>query len=266
MTGVERIRRSFSGRSEGRKCLLAFLTAGDPSLAESEQLFLNALETADILEIGIPFSDPLADGAVIQASYGRALAAGTKLADVFALTKRLRATSEKPIVFMTYINVLLQKGFQVFLDQVVDCGADGLIIPDLPVDEAEEMLRLAAERGIAINFLVAPTSTEERIRAAVAASTGFVYVVSLRGVTGERSSLANDLPEFVDRVRKATSLPLAVGFGISEPAQAQAVGELADGVIIGSALVRTMVDEPTPELRSKRLIEKLTALKAALSS
>ena len=264
MNGIERIRQSFAGRAQGRKCLLAFLTAGDPNLAESERLLQEALAYADILEIGIPFSDPLADGQVIQSSYGRALAAGLKTADVFNLAERLRARTEKPLVFMTYINVLMQKGFARFLDRVRDCGADGLIIPDLPADEAGEILGLAAERALAVNFLVAPTSTDERISAAVAASTGFVYVVSLRGVTGARESLAQDLPEFIARVREKTSLPLAVGFGISEPEHVRVVGKLADGVIVGSALVKLIGEEGAPELRRRRLEEKLAALKGAL--
>lgn len=265
MTGIERIQHGFAGRKEGKKCLLAFLTAGDPNLAESERLLSQALKYVDILEIGIPFSDPLADGPVIQSSYARALGAGVKLADVFALAKKLRPQTEKPMVLMTYINVLLQKGFAAFLDQVVQCGVDGLIIPDLPPDEADEMIGLCQERGIALNFLVAPTSTDERIQSAVKASTGFVYVVSLRGVTGVRTELSKDLPAFVERVRGTTELPLAVGFGISNPEQAQAAAKLADGVIVGSALVGIMGTEKTPEDRERRLVEELNALRDAVS-
>lgn len=265
MTGIDRIKQSFAGRKDGKKCLVAFLTAGDPNLVESERLLEQALNYVDILEIGIPFSDPLADGPVIQSSYARALGSGVKLADVFALAKRLRPRTAKPMVFMTYINVLLQKGFTSFLDEVAGCGVDGLIIPDLPPDEADEMIKLSRERGIALNFLVAPTSTHERIQSAVKASTGFVYVVSLRGVTGVRTELSHELPAFVERVRRETDLPLAVGFGISNPEQAKAAAQLTDGVIVGSALVGLMESETTPEGREQRLVERLSALREALS-
>jgi tryptophan synthase alpha chain len=265
MTGIERIQWSFSQRKEGKKCLLAFLTAGDPNLAESEKLLSQALKFVDILEIGIPFSDPLADGPVIQSSYARALQAGVKLADVFALAQRLRSQTDKPLVFMTYINVLLQKGFTSFVDEVARCGVDGLIIPDLPPDEADELIAYCQKRGIALNFLVAPTSTDERIQSAVSASTGFVYVVSLRGVTGARRELSRDLPAFVERVKSQTDLPLAVGFGISNPEQAQKAANLTDGVIVGSALVNIMATETTPEDRERCLVERLEALRKAVS-
>ena len=264
MTGIERIKSIFAKRLQGEKCLIAFLTAGDPSVSESEMLCKTALDTADMLEIGIPFSDPMADGPVIQSSYVRALQLNIKISEVMEMVCNLRKQTDKPLVFMVYINILLQMGVGKFLEKCAAIGIDGLIIPDLPPDEAEEVINYANKLGLAINFLVAPTSTPERIRMAAQASTGFIYVVSLRGVTGVRTQLSAELPDFVQRVRNIADKPIAIGFGISTPEHVREAAAISDGVIVGSALVKTIASGNNFAVKQRCLTELLASLQSAL--
>ena len=212
-----------------RKALITFITAGDPSLAVTEKLIYQ-LEAAgaDIIELGIPFSDPLADGPVIQASHQRALKKGTSLADVFGLVKKIRRKSQVPICFMPAYNLILQYGEEKFFADCEKVGVDGVIIPDLtPVESSH----------YPIVYLIAPTSSEQRIKMIAEKSRGFIYLVSTTGITGKRQALASGLADLDGRIRKYSKLPIAVGFGISTPQQAAEAAGIADGVIVGSAIV-----------------------------
>ena len=211
-----------------RKALITFITAGDPSLSVTEKL-IYALEKAgaDIVELGIPFSDPLADGPVIQASHQRALKKGTSLADVFKLVAKVRKKTQIPICFMLSYNLILQYGEEKFYKEAERVGVDGMIVPDLPPEESK----------MSNVFLVAPTSTEERIKLAAEKASGFIYLISTTGITGKREGIFGDLGALVTRIKKYTKLPVAVGFGVSTPAQAVEVCKFADGVIVGSAIV-----------------------------
>ena len=199
---------------------------------------------AELFEIGIPHSDPLADGPTIQTATYTALMQGTTVQDCLAMVRELRAAGmTQPFCAMTYYNPLFAFGVQRFVDHAVAAGLDGLIVPDLPPEEAEELEAACRSAGLATIYLLAPTSTEERIRFVATHCTGFIYLVSVTGITGARTELPPDLAEFVARVRRYTHLPLAVGFGIATGAQAAAVASIADGVIVGSALVKAATDE-----------------------
>jgi len=228
-------------RARGERALVAYLMAGDPSLAETERLVAEAERRgADVIELGVPFSDPLGDGPVIQRAGARALAAGTSLARVLETVATLRARVRLPLVLMTYYNPVLAFGLKAFARTAVDAGADGVIVPDLPHEEAEPLRAEAEPAGLDMIHLVAPTSTPERVRAIARLSRGFVYVVSLMGVTGERRALPPDLDTQVRTLRLVTTRPICVGYGVSTPEHVAAVGQLADGVVVGSAIVRTI--------------------------
>lgn len=228
-------------RARGERALVAYLMAGDPSLAETERLVVEAERRgADVIELGVPFSDPLGDGPVVQRAGARALAAGTSLARVLETVATLRARVRLPLVLMTYYNPVLAFGLKAFARTAVDAGADGVIVPDLPHEEAEPLRAEAEPAGLDMIHLVAPTSTPARVRAIARLSRGFVYVVSLMGVTGERRALPPDLDAQVRTLRLVTTKPICVGFGVSTPEHVAAVGQLADGVIVGSAIVRTI--------------------------
>ncbi|MDD4178431.1 MAG: tryptophan synthase subunit alpha [Candidatus Margulisbacteria bacterium] len=218
---------------KARKALIAFITAGDPSLSVTEKLVYDLEKAgADIIELGIPFSDPLADGPIIQASHQRALKKNTSLADVFKLVAKVRKKAAIPICFMLSYNLIVQYGEDKFYADCDKFGVDGVIIPDLPPEEG------ARDKGQAARIsFVAPTSSEERIKLAAEKSSGFIYLVSVAGITGVRKKMEGSIGGLVDRVRKYTKLPIAVGFGISTPAQAKEVAKQADGVIVGSAIV-----------------------------
>jgi len=210
------------------KSLITYITAGDPSLAMTEKLVYDLEKSgADIVELGVPFSDPLADGPVIQASHQRALKKDVSLAQVFKLAAKLRSKTQIPLWFMLSYNLVLQYGEDKFYQDMEKLGVDGAIIPDLPPEEAK----------YPSVFLVAPTSTDERIKLIAQKSSGFIYLISTTGITGKRKELASGLKEIVGRIKKYTSLPVAVGFGISSPAQAAEACLSADGVIVGSAIV-----------------------------
>jgi tryptophan synthase alpha chain len=234
-----RIDRAFADlRTAGRKGLIPFLAAGDPSLDTTEQLVLEfAAQGADIIELGVPFSDPLADGVVNQRAYQRALAAGVTLPRILETVKRIRTRSDVPVVLMSYLNPIHRYGLKAFPTAARDAGVDGLIISDCPPEEMAEFQSNLEQAGVHAVLLLAPTSSAERIRRISAHAGGYLYYVSLRGVTGTRDALPPDLAEGIGRIRQVTKKPLAVGFGISTPEQASAVAKLADAVIVGSAIV-----------------------------
>ena len=229
-------------RAEGRCALMPFLTAGDPNLATTRAALLALQEAgADLVELGIPYSDPLADGPVIQAAAGRALAAGTTLAGVLELLSSLKGELELPVVLFTYSNPLLNCGRESFCQQAAAAGAAGLLVPDLPLEEAERLSPIAAAAGLDLVLLVAPTTPPQRMARIVAASRGFTYLVSVTGVTGERSQMETRVAGLVQQIKALGSTPVAVGFGISGVEQAVQVRDWgADGAIVGSALVKRM--------------------------
>ena len=239
MTGPERVAAAFAARrARGQAALVTYVMGGDPDLHTSRDLALAcAAGGADLLEIGIPFSDPIADGPTIQAAGERALAAGTTPGGVLDLAAEVRRRTEVPIALMGYLNPVLAHGEARFLDGCARAGVDALILPDLPPEEAVEMGRLARQKGVGTVFLLAPTSTEARRAAACAASTAFVYFVSVTGVTGARRELPADLSAQLRAVRAVCPVPVVVGFGVSTPEQARALSRLADGVVVGSAIV-----------------------------
>lgn len=237
---MNRIEATFERlKEQGETAFIPFITVGDPSLEWTIRI-AQELEKAgaDILELGIPYSDPLADGPVIQQAALRALEQGIRLTDAFDIVKQLRANGVAiPLILFTYVNPVLQWGIERFFGKAREVGADGVIIPDLPFEESEEARLAAAKHGIDLVPLVAPTS-KQRIEKIVSDASGFVYCVSSLGVTGTRDKLSAELPEFVNSVRSATTLPVAVGFGVSTPEQAAEIRSIADGVIVGSALIR----------------------------
>jgi len=229
---------------EGRAAFIPFLMAGDPDL-DATASFLDAMAAggADVIELGVPFSDPIADGPTNQRATVRALAAGTKLSNILELVARHRDRLGVPIVLFTYFNPVHARGIERFAEQAASSGVDGVLCVDVPPEEGErELVPCLREHGVDTIFLLAPTSTRDRVSRVARISTGFVYYVSRTGVTGERTALPSDLVRDVKRLRKKLDQPLAVGFGISSPAQVAAVAEVADGVVVGSALVR-LVEE-----------------------
>lgn len=237
---MNRITRKFADLKKAKRAaLIPFVVAGDPSLSVTEKLILELEKSgADIIEIGVPFSDPIADGPTIQAAFDRALKKNISLENVFTLVKNVRRRSQVPLILMLSVTLIHRYGIEKFAARARAVGIDGVIPPDLPPEEAKEITRLFRSQNLATIFLAAPTSTPARLRAIARASTGFIYLVSVTGITGVRKSVAKDLPEFIRRVRRVSKLPLAVGFGISTPEQAHDVAKLADGVVVGSALVK----------------------------
>ena len=219
--------------------IVAYLTAGDPDLATTQAIALAAIDSgADVIELGVPFSDPLADGPVIQRASERAVARGVRLSDVLALAKELRtARPACGIVIFSYLNPVVRMGMKAFCKAAAEAGADGVLLTDMIVEEAGEYLAEMRSNHLAPIFLAAPTSPDARLKAIAEASQGFVYAISRVGITGTRDTVASDAPELVARLRRFTDLPIAVGFGISNASHVKAVGEFADAAIIGSALV-----------------------------
>jgi tryptophan synthase alpha chain len=238
----------FQSLRDRQKCaLIPFITAGDPDLATTAAA-LKTLDAAgaDLIELGVPYSDPLADGPVIQAAATRALAQGVKLDDVIQMVAEVSPQIKAPIILFTYYNPILNQGIRPFLIQIAAAGVKGLVVPDLPLEEAEELLVPAAEIGIEVILLVAPTSSQERIIAIAAKSQGFIYLVSVTGVTGVRSGLESRVGDILTNLRSVTAKPIAIGFGISAPEHAKQVQQWgADGVIVGSAMVKRLA-EGTP--------------------
>jgi tryptophan synthase alpha chain len=238
--GPTRIARLFERlRREQRKGFIGYLTAGDPSLDQTPGL-VAALERGgvDLIELGVPFSDPIADGPVIQRAAERALRGGASLRKVLEVASEIRRSSEVPLLLFTYLNPVMRYGFEALARDAAAAGIDGVLLTDVSVEEAGAYVERMRWQDLDTVFLAAPTSTERRLRLIAKYSTGFVYLVSRTGVTGERDSVAGSVAPLVEAVRKVTDLPLAVGFGISKPEHVAAVGELADAAVVGSAFVR----------------------------
>lgn len=253
-------------RQRGDCALIPFITAGDPDLATTAE----ALQTldqagADLIELGVPYADPLADGPVIQAAATRALKRGVTLEAVLEQVKTVRSQIQAPIILFTYFNPIFARGIEPFLQQIQEAGVQGLVVPDLPLEEADHLLAPAAELGIDLILLVAPTSPPERIAAIAQRAQGFIYLVSVTGVTGMRTQVGNRVQALLEEIRRHTDKPIGVGFGISAPKQARQVkGWGADGVIVGSAFVNRLAQgTPSEGLASiKSLCQELkTALK-----
>ena len=218
---------------------IPFITAGDPSLDTTRELILEFdRRGADMIELGVPFSDPIADGPVIQASYYRALSSGIKLSDILELVRDVRKKSEIPIVSMISQSILFKYGCKKFIKNAVDAGLDGATIPDLPIEEAEEIIETGKEEGFNVVCFIAPTTTDSRVDLIVRKSQGFLYYISVVGITGSKNELSDEIVNNIQKIKKVTSLPVALGFGISTPEQAKIAGKIADGVIVGSAIVR----------------------------
>jgi len=251
-------------QKEGKKALVTFITAGDPDLETTERLIL-LLETAgaDIIELGDPFSDPMADGPTIQLSSERALAAGTTLDGILALVKKVRLTTQIPLVLMGYYNPILQYGLERFAKDASSAGVDGVLIVDLPPEEAEGFRNIADSVGINTIFLLTPTSDDERMKRVFSVGSGFIYYVSVTGVTGVRQQVELSVDKQVSEIRKRTKLPVVVGFGVSTPDQARQISGIADGVVVGSALVKLFELQNGAELE-QRLAESVTALKKGM--
>ncbi len=264
--GIERLERLFdSVRSQGRAALLPYLTAGLPD-AETSVLLFEAMAAAgaDGFEIGIPYSDPLMDGPVIAEAGARSLAAGTTMATAFDITSRVAASTGKPILLMTYTNPVLHYGIEPFARDAGASGASGLIVADLPVEESDPF-RAATERaGLGMALFAAPTTSDERLNLIAAAQPAFIYGVATLGVTGERSSLSDRGRVLADRIRAVTDAPLVMGVGISTPKQASAAAGGADGIIVGSALVRRVLDAENPDMAVRSVGAAVEALAAAL--
>lgn len=223
---------------ENKKAFIPFITCGDPDLETTAKIVRAAVENgADLIELGIPFSDPTAEGPVIQGANIRALKGGVTTDKVFSLVKELRTDVTVPMVFMTYANVVFSYGAEKFISACKDIGINGLILPDLPYEEKDEFLPICKKYGVALISLIAPTS-ENRIAMIAKEAEGFIYLVSSLGVTGMRTEINTDLKSIVDVIRQNTSVPCAIGFGISTPEQAKAMADLSDGAIVGSAIIR----------------------------
>ncbi len=243
---MKRIASAFeTAAAQGRGVLVIYVCGGDPSLDVTEEIVIAAAEGgADIVEVGIPYSDPIADGPVIQAASQRALRAGTTVGGVLETVARIRKRSEVPVVIMTCYNPVLQFGEERFASQAAQAGVDAVLVSDLPPEESDGWVEHCKRHDLGTVFLVAPTTLPERIPQATRRTTAFVYAVSRPGTTGERDELPPDLAHLVDRIRQHTDKPVVIGFGISNPAQVRAVCRVADGVVVGSAVVR-LIDEQT---------------------
>ncbi len=257
----------FKSLRDRHQCaLIPFITAGDPGLETTAQA-LRRLDAAgaDLIELGVPYSDPLADGPVIQAAATRALSRGIALEDVLQVVKTAKSEIEAPIILFTYYNPIFYRGIAAFLRQIAESGVKGLVVPDLPLEEAESLLAPAAQMGIEVTLLVAPTSPIERIKAIAQQSQGFIYLVSVTGVTGMRSQVASRVEEMLALLRSVTDKPIGVGFGISQPEHATQVKQWgADAAIVGSAFVKRLA-QGTPAEGLKSVEEFCRSLKQAIS-
>src|SRR3954447_14347418 len=250
-------------KNQDRKAFIAYLTGGDPSLEHTKSLVL-ALERggADLVELGVPFSDPIADGPVIQRASHRALGAGTTLVKILELVREIRRESQVPLLLFSYLNPLLRYGFEELAKDAVEVGIDGVLLIDLCIEEAQDSVGRLRAQGLDTVFLAVPTSTDRRLRLVSQHSSGFVYLVSRTGVTGEQASLSGAAHSLVQRMREFTSLPLAVGFGISTPQHVAEVAETADGVVVGSAIVRFIENnaaDPALPAQLQQFVRELSA-------
>ena len=252
---MNRIDKKFKElRKRKKKAFIVYITAGDPSLTTTKRLILELdKKGVDLIELGIPFSDPLADGPTIQAASQRALSKGVNIKSILRLVKGVRRKVEIPFVFMTYYNLIFQYGLEKFVIDAKKSGVDGVIVPDLPAEESQTLLKVAKRRNFSLVLLAAPTSTNNRLKTIAGKSDGFIYYVSLTGVTGARSRLAGDLYKNIRRLKRFTIKPVCVGFGVSNPRQAKKICSIADGVIVGSAIIRLI----EKNLGKKNLVEKI---------
>lgn len=265
--GQSRLDRTFQRlKTKGEKALITYLMAGDPSLAETEQLVL-ALEQAgaDIVELGVPFSDPIADGPVIQQAAERALRSGTTLRNILAMVGHLRVRSQIPLVLMAYYNSIHAFGPERFCREAAAAGVDGLIVPDMPPDEAGPLKGPAAACGLQLIFLLAPTSTAERRAFVARQSNGFVYYVSLTGITGAKLGNVSEIGQSVEQIRKISKTPIAVGFGVTTPEDAAEISAIADGVIVGSAIVKHIAAGQQQQGMVARVSGFVQTLKSAMA-
>ena len=265
ITNPTRIAQRFAElRRAGELGLVAYLTAGDPSLPATEQFVLALADSGvDVVELGVPFSDPVADGPVIQRASERALRAGTTLAGVLSLVKSLREKTDVPLVLFSYFNPVLQMGLERFGDSAKAAGADGVLITDLTPEEAGDYKAAMTSQGLDTIFLAAPTSTDERLALIARSTSGFLYVISRTGVTGAKDQLAEELPALARRVRRFTDLPIAIGFGISLPGHVSLLGGLADAAVVGSALVEEIERAENVEAAAGALAARVRLLKGA---
>jgi len=269
---ASRISRRFADlRASGEMGVVAYITAGDPDVAATLKFVLALAEAgADVIELGVPFSDPLADGPTIQRASERALESGTTLRGVLGLVREIRNSSQVPLVLFSYYNPILQMGLEEFATAASSAGADGVLVTDLTPEEANDYLRIMRSHQLNTIFLAAPTSDDDRLQKISAASSGFLYLISRTGVTGAKDALPDDLPLLLRRTRQFTNLPVAVGFGISLPGHVSVLGGLADAAVVGSALVseieKAVRQEPSPgaiEAAATALSAKIRSLKEA---
>jgi tryptophan synthase alpha chain len=245
------------------KAFIGFLTGGDPTVEKSVEFIVRMAEAgADLIEIGIPFSDPIAEGPVIQAANIRALSAGADTNSIFHIVEQVRKTTDVPIAFLTYLNPVFKYGYEAFFSRCEEAGVDGIIIPDLPLEEKDELFDIAQDHKVDVISLIAPTS-EDRIQKIASKATGFVYIVSSMGVTGMRSEIKTDLSSILQSVKSVTDVPAAVGFGINTPEQAGEISKIADGVIVGSAIVKII--EKYGEESGDPLYDYVRQMKAAIT-
>ncbi|MBI3355774.1 MAG: tryptophan synthase subunit alpha [Nitrospirae bacterium] len=265
---MSRLETTFEAlKRRGEKALIAYLMAGDPGLAETEQLVL-ALEQAgaNIIELGVPFSDPIADGPVIQQAAERALRNGTSLRQILTVVKSLRQRTEIPIILMLYYNSIHAMGCEAFCKAAHAAGVDGLIVPDMPPDEAVPLKAPAEAAGLQLIFLLAPTSTSDRRKLVARESQGFVYYVSLTGITGAKLSNVADVSHNVEKIRKVSAVPVAVGFGVATPEDAAKVSKMADGVIVGSAIVKRIASHQQDPGMVEQVAGFVRSLKTAMTA
>lgn len=251
-------------RDFGDLGIVAYITAGDPTLDATHKFVLALADAgADVIELGVPFSDPLADGPTIQRASERALKSGTTLAGVLDLVRRIRQSSQVPLILFSYYNPILQMGLEKFAFAASQAGADGVLATDLTPEESEEYRRILHAHYLDTIFLAAPTSSDERLRIISAATSGFLYIISRTGVTGAKDSLPDELPALLRRARQFTDLPIAVGFGISLPGHVSVLGGLADAAVVGSALVSEIENASTPAAAVAALRDRVQKLKEA---
>jgi tryptophan synthase alpha chain len=266
--GTGRIAERFGElSSRGELGLIAYVTAGDPSLDATAQIVVAAAEAgADVIELGVPFSDPVADGPTIQRASERALHSGTSLSGVIELVRKVRMRTQVPLILFSYFNPILQLGVEKFARAAVASGADGVLATDLTLEEAGEYRATMHAHGLDTIFLAAPTSTDERIAKIAECSSGFLYLISRTGVTGTRDALPEDLPALARRVRRFTKLPLAVGFGISQPEHVSVLGGIADAAVVGSAIVAEIERARNSKEAAANVARLIGALKHAARS
>jgi tryptophan synthase alpha chain len=262
---MNRIESAFDDLGKDESALIAYATAGFPDKATSRSIAQALLHHCDLLELGIPFSDPVMDGPVIQESSRRSLEAGTRIEDVMELVSELREETDKPLLVMTYYNPVHRTGHPDFAREAVQAGVDGVLIPDLPPEEMEQWRAAAEAEGLSTILFASMTTPEERLRRLGQLTQGFLYCIAVKGTTGVRDSMSGELDEFMSKVRSCSEAPLALGLGISNPEQCRRAGELADAVIVGSALVKTAMDAiDNGEDPAQRSGELASQLKAAL--